>query len=260
MPNISHQEIIAISFLTLFVGIFSWKMGWSLHRPLWISTLRCLVQLSLLGYVLGYIFQANHPAITLFSIASITVVAAIASSARLPLAVRGQRRLNFVALICSTWPITLITLIVLQQYDLTKPTIIIPLLGLILGHSLNGITLGVERFTSELNSNRAYFISLISFGATPYEASQDLLKNSIKVSITPVINSMSVAGIVTVPGMMTGQIMSNVSPIQAALYQYVIMVAVSSSIFVGSYIGIKLTAKQLFKSSKGFDFLLSDVS
>ncbi len=215
--------------------------------------------MSLLGLVLAYIFRANQPYLTLLAITSMTVIASIASAARLPLPVKGQRWLNLMALICSTWPITFISLLVIQQADLSRPAMLIPLLGMILGNSLNGISLGVERFTSELNSHRPYFISLIAFGATPQEASADLLKKSIKISITPILNSMSVAGIVSVPGMMTGQIMANISPIQGALFQYVIMVSVSCSILVGSYVGIKLTARQLFRSGKGFEFLLSDI-
>jgi putative ABC transport system permease protein len=259
MPTITYLELILISTLSLATGIFAWKKGWELHWPLWISTLRSLVQMSLLGLALNYIFRINHPLITLMSIALMTIIASVASTNRLPFKVKNQSWFNFLSLLLSTWPITLFSLVVIQQFDLRNPAILLPFAGMILGNSLNGIGLGIERFTSELMNQKQYFISLIAFGATPKEASQDLIKQSIKVSTTPIINAMTVAGIVSVPGMMTGQVLAGVDPLQGALFQYVIMVAVSSSILFGSYWGIRFTAKELFKDGKGFSFLMNDL-
>lgn len=75
-------------------------------------------------------------------------------------------------------------------------------------------------------------------------------------STSPIINSMSVAGIVSVPGMMTGQILAGMSPIESAKHQFIIMVAVSTSIFLGSYLGINFCKNYYFKNGSSLEFLL----
>jgi putative ABC transport system permease protein len=260
MPTLTYLELILIASLSLATGVFAWKKGWEIHRPLWISTARSLVQMSLLGLALNYIFRVNWPLLTLISITLMTIIASIASTGRLPYQIKKQSWYNLLSLLFSTWPITFFSLIVMQQFDLKNPAVILPFAGMVLGNSLNGIGLGIERFLSELMNQKQYFISMIAFGATTEEASEELVKQAMKISTTPIINSMTVAGIVSVPGMMSGQILAGVDPLQSALYQFVIMVAVSCSILFGAYWGIKFTAKELFQDAKGFAFLMQEMS
>jgi len=125
------------------------------------------------------------------------------------------------------------------------PQYLIPIFGMVFGNSLNGICLCLDRFTEYLRSRRQEVELLISFGATRAETTRDGARQAVRTGMIPIINNMTVAGIVSLPGMMTGQIVAGVSPVQAVAYQIVIMFMIAAANAVGSMSIATLAARRL---------------
>lgn len=256
MQLVPYWKLILISSLSILTGLLALWQHWSLHRQYWRATLRCFFQLLLLGHVLQIIFTYKSSILLLVALSIMTIAASFASTARMENPFTHQFWYNLFALILSTWPVSLLCLVLLEGEQMIRPHIFLPFVGMILGNSLNGIGLGIERFTSEILQHKQEILLSLSFGASSREAAAHAFRQAMKVSMTPILNSMSVAGIVSIPGMMSGQILAGFSPIESSKYQYAVMVTISCSIFLGSFIGTWLCYKKLFKHGSHLDFLL----
>jgi putative ABC transport system permease protein len=133
-----------------------------------------------------------------------------------------------------------------------SPHYAIPLVGMILGNTLNGIALGLDRLGSELNARRGEIEGLLALGATRWEAARGPVQQAIRTGMIPILNAMMVVGIVSLPGMMTGQLLAGVDPIQAVKYQIVIMFLISSGTALGTVGVVLLSYRRLFNANHQF--------
>jgi len=117
----------------------------------------------------------------------------------------------------------------------------IPLLGMVLGNTLNGISLALDRFTEGVANGRDGIESALALGATRWEAAHALVRQSLRTGMIPTINAMMVMGVVSLPGMMTGQILAGAAPTDAVRYQIVIMFMIASATALGA-LGVTLLA------------------
>jgi putative ABC transport system permease protein len=124
--------------------------------------------------------------------------------------------------------------------------------GMILGNTLNGISLGLDRLGSELAAKRAQVEALLALGATRWEAARHPIQEAVRTGLIPIMNSMMVVGIVSLPGMMTGQILAGASPLEAVKYQIVIMFLIASGTALGTVSVVLLSYRRLFNSSHQF--------
>ena len=127
-----------------------------------------------------------------------------------------------------------------------SPQYAIPLLGMILGNTLNGISLGLDRLGGELSARRGQVETLLALGATRWEAARQPAQQAVRTGMIPLINSMMVVGIVSLPGMMTGQLLVGVNPLQAVRYQIVIMFLIASGTALGTVGVVLLSYRRLF--------------
>jgi putative ABC transport system permease protein len=134
----------------------------------------------------------------------------------------------------------------------------IPLLGMILGNKLTGISLGLDRLGGELRARRANVEALLALGATRWETARQPIQEAVRTGLIPIINSMMVVGIVSLPGMMTGQILAGASPLEAVKYQIVIMFLIASGTALGTLSVVLLSYRRLFNSSHQFLYHLVD--
>ncbi|WP_390883078.1 ABC transporter permease [Kovacikia minuta] len=123
---------------------------------------------------------------------------------------------------------TLLTLIytnslIVQPPVWYDPQYVIPLAGIVLGNAMNGAALAGERLVSTLNSSQLEIETHLSLGATPQQAVARYRKDAIRAGLIPTLNTMMVVGIVTLPGIMTGQLLSGIDPLTATAYQILIM-------------------------------------
>ena len=128
------------------------------------------------------------------------------------------------------------------------PQYFIPLLGMVLGNTLTGISLGLDRFMESLVNQRQKIETLLALGATRWEATHEEVQAAIRTGMIPTINSMMVMGIVSLPGMMTGQILAGANPLDAVRYQIIIIFAIASATALGT-LGVVLLAWQALLNS-----------
>ena len=142
----------------------------------------------------------------------------------------------------------LTTLGIIQVQPWYDPQYFIPLLGMVLGNTLTGISLGLDRFMESLVNQRQKIETLLALGATRWEATHEEIKAAIRTGMIPMINSMMVMGIVSLPGMMTGQILAGANPLDAVRYQIIIIFAIASATALGT-LGVVLLAWQSLLNS-----------
>jgi putative ABC transport system permease protein len=124
-----------------------------------------------------------------------------------------------------------------------EPQYVIPLVGMILGNSLTGIALGLDRFLDHLATRAAEIELRISYGATRGEALETPLRDAVRSGMIPIMNAMAAAGIVSLPGMMTGQILAGSPPLQAVAYQIVVMFMIAAAVAGGAMLVIVLAGR-----------------
>ena len=123
---------------------------------------------------------------------------------------------------------------------------------MILGNTLNGISLGLDRLGSELASKRDQVDTLLALGATRWEAARAAVQQAVRTGMIPTINSMMVVGLVSLPGMMTGQLLAGVDPLQAVMYQIVIMFLIAAGTSLGTVSVVLLGYRRLFTADHQF--------
>jgi putative ABC transport system permease protein len=133
-----------------------------------------------------------------------------------------------------------------------SPQFAIPLLGMILGNTLNGIALGLDRLGGELAAKRSQVETILALGATRWEAARQSIQQAVRTGMIPLINSMMVVGIVSLPGMMTGQLLVGARPIEAVKYQIVIMFLIASGTALGTVAVVLLSYLRLFGQDHQF--------
>jgi putative ABC transport system permease protein len=126
------------------------------------------------------------------------------------------------------------------------PRYAIPLLGMLLGNTMNGISLAANHLTQNMRSQRAIIETRLALGQTKNEAIADIRRESIRTGLIPIINAMAAAGIVSLPGMMTGQILAGNLPVDAVKYQIMIMFMVSAGTGFGTLAAVWMTSHRLF--------------
>jgi putative ABC transport system permease protein len=134
------------------------------------------------------------------------------------------------------------------------PQYAIPFLGMILGNTLTGISLGLDRFGEALTTGRDAVEMRLTLGATRWEAALPAIREAVRTGMIPILNSMTVAGLVSLPGMMTGQLLSGVDPVEAVKYQIVIMFVIASATALGTVGVVLLSYRRLFNRHHQFLF------
>ncbi len=198
-----------------------------LTKRLVIGALRAVVQLTLIGYLLVWLFDTNRWYFVLGVLLVMVVTATFAATGRHPGGPSAQRRLRpicFVSiLIGSALTIAYVSAVVVDIKPWYNPRYLIPLFGMIVGNAMNGAALAAERLRSEMEHARAQIESLLALGASPRQASAEPARRAIVAAMIPTINSLTVVGVVSLPGMMTGQILAGSAPTLAVRYQLVVV-------------------------------------
>ena len=248
----SFQVAVASSLIVLN-GAISMALGLGLERRLGLAAVRTVAQLSLLGVVLGAVFRMQAWWMVAGLTTLMTAVAGIAAVRRTTRRHPGIWINSIVSMFVSSWLMTAVALgAIVQPTPWHAPQYAIPLLGMILGNTLNGISLGLDRLLAEF-SRREEIETLLALGATRWEAASGAIQEAVRTGMIPIINAMMVVGIVSLPGMMTGQLLAGVAPIEAVKYQIVIMFLIASGAALGTVGVVLLGYRRLFNHRHQFE-------
>ena len=158
---------------------------------------------------------------------------------------------TFIAIFTGSLLTMFMVIVVIIEVDpWYNPQYLIPLTGMVLGNSLNGISLGFDRYLSELKNRQGEIEELLTLGATTWEANREIFRNSVRAGSIPIINQMMVVGLVTLPGLMTGQILSGIDPFEAVKYQILIMFMIANTNSVSLVIFLFFAYKKVFDKNK----------
>ncbi|MHA6195009.1 ABC transporter permease [Pseudomonas wadenswilerensis] len=251
--SLSYADLAIASALILINGVLSVLLKLQLERRLLLAGIRTVVQLLAIGYVLGWVFQFAHWYVVLPLMCGMTLVAGISASGRRQERHRGLLTDSVVSVWLSSWLVTAIGLfVVLRVRPWYEPQYAIPILGMILGNTLTAVSLGIERMARELKSHRGQVDMILALGGTRWEAARGAAAQAVRAGMMPTLNQMSVVGIVSLPGMMTGQILAGQSPAEAVRYQIVIMFLIAASSALGTVCAVLLTFNRLFSQDHQF--------
>jgi putative ABC transport system permease protein len=207
------QEIplpnLALSFLPVIVVVailYRWSLGGGMAIY---AMARMLIQLLLIGYVLNYIFQTEH-SLVIVGVLTVMLIAASWIALRTTNQKRGANFLKVLSAIVlgGVTTLVLVTQGVLDLDPWFEPKKMIPLAGMIFAGAMNAVSLAAERFNAEMEQKGDYV---------------QARRTALGAAMIPITNSLFAVGLVSLPGMMTGQILSGVSPLIAARYQIMVM-------------------------------------
>jgi len=249
MVTLSSLDLSIAAGLVLLVAALSFYQRLNIERQLLISALRTFVQLFLIGFVLVTLFkQSNVVWVVLMAL----VMAAVASYEILArqrhlLRAAWSYGIGAISLFLSSFAVTLIALTtIINTQPWWLPQYSIPLLGMVLGNTMTSIALALDNLTTSAWQQREMIEQRLVLGHTKLQAIATIYRDSMRTGMLPIINAMAIAGVVSLPGMMTGQILAGVSPLEAAKYQILIMFLIAAAAGFGTLLAIRLTIHRLF--------------
>lgn len=234
----------SIVYLLLLIVLFIMKKAKiDQVKLLFVASLRMSVQLALAGLVLTYIFQNPHP---LFTVSYVLVMIAFAIHRVLSKNKELNKKFKqaiALSLAVSGLLIIMFFVAVIVGQSVFNPQYVIPLSGMIMGNAMTGVGLGIKTFRESTRVEQHRIDSLLNLGARPKKILLPFVNRALETALLPTLNSMVGMGIVALPGMMTGQILSGTLPMTAILYQIAIMIAICTvvclSVFGSLYLGYK---------------------
>ncbi len=255
--NLSSYDLMLAAILVLLLGILGWAMHLGITRSLYIAALRTTLQLLLIGLVLKALFASTQ----LWFVLLISFV--MISVAGWEILSRQKRKLrgwwgfsvSTGSLFVSSFLITLLCLLLVIEADpWYHPQYAIPLLGMLLGNTMTGIALGMDRLTQTAWQQRPVIEQRLMLGQSAQRAIADIRSEAMRAGMIPIINSMAAAGLVSLPGMMTGQILAGAPPVEAVKYQILIMFMISAGTGFGVIAVLWLISRRLFDERDRLSF------
>ncbi|CFX26828.1 Conserved hypothetical protein CHP00245 [Syntrophomonas zehnderi OL-4] len=245
--QISNTQLIFSVILVLITGGIATLLKLGLLKSLLWGTIRAFLQLTIIGYALTFIFAVNKLYIIIPILLLQCYIAARESTRRIHKAPDNPMLLSFLALTASTFIVGLIVvMLIISPQPLYSAQVMIPIFGMILGNSMNGIALSLDRMLAEINGHIDQVEQLLCLGASPWEAIKTDMQTAVKAGMTPTINALMVVGLVSLPGMMTGQILAGMNPHSAVRYQFVVMVMMTAAVAIGCLLMVGLYYKKIF--------------
>ncbi|MGI9521829.1 MAG: ABC transporter permease [Hyphomicrobiaceae bacterium] len=241
---LTYLDLVLASVFLLINGALSFSLGLGLERSLFVAAVRMVVQLLMVGLVLKLVFAAGSLWLTL------VVASTMILFAGREIWARQERRLTGLwgfgigatAMMCAGTIVAVFGLSFQIQPDpWWSPRFALPLFGMILGNTMTGVSLGLDTLHTTLHRESRAIEAQLLLGRTRFEAIAPFTRVALRSGFMPIINSMAATGVVSLPGMMTGQILSGVDPTDAVKYQLLIMFLIGGATGLG-VLGALLTS------------------
>ena len=243
--RLDYWDLGMAAGLLLGVAVLSLILQLGIERRLLVAGVRCALQLALVGLVLTKLFELVSPWWTGLAALIMVLFAGREIMARQE---RGFKPawaygIGTSALMMAATLVTVFALTTAVKADpWYDPRYALPLLGMILGNTMTGIALGLQRLTEGARQQRPGIEALLCLGATRRTALLPVTRQALTTALMPIINSLGATGLVSLPGMMTGQILAGVAPLEAVKYQLMIMFMIAGGTTLGAvaavYVGV----------------------
>jgi putative ABC transport system permease protein len=248
--NLNIWQLVAAYVFVIILILIVRMRGIAREKQILLSTVRMTVQLVLVGYLLVYLFDNINPFFTIGVVIIMEVFAVynIFKRTKYRLSKRLKRAVAISMTIGTLSCLFYFLLVVLRVNPWYNPRYFIPIAGMIIGNSMTGVSVGVNQLVDGMQTKKHLVESALMLGASPKIAAKDIVNSAFDSAILPTINSMLGMGIVFLPGMMTGQILSGTSPLTAIEYQIAIMLSILGSVALTVVIFVQLGYKSFFNS------------
>lgn len=234
--ELSYLDLFLAAALMLLNGALSLGFGLKIERTLLLNSLRMVVQLALIGFVLKWIFAQTSPLWTILLALIMILIAGAEIVLRQDGKIRGllayglgTGTMMFVGILVTIYTVSGI----IQPTPWYEARFILPILGMVLGNTMTGIALVISTFVDTARRERVNIEARLAVGHTKFAALESSLSQALKTGLMPIINAMATTGIVSLPGMMTGQILAGADPVEAAKYQMMIMFVIAGATAMG---------------------------
>jgi len=247
--QLTPLDLSFAALLILALAVLSLRLRLGLEKQVLISAARTVIQLTLIGFVLKALFASAAAGWVVLMALVMLLAAGHEVTARQKHKLRGAWGFGIgtTSMFISAFTVTFYALVVIVGPDpWYEPRYAVPLLGMLLGNTMNGVSLSVNHLTQNVRSHRAIIETRLALGQTQSEAISDIRRESIRTGLIPIINAMAAAGLVSLPGMMTGQILAGNLPGDAVKYQIMIMFMVSAGTAFGTLVAVWMTSHRLF--------------
>ena len=245
--TLSISSLIIASSLVLISLFFSYYQKLNLEKETIIGVIRAIIQLTIVGYLLNFIFGLKNPFFTTLLLLFMTINAAYNASKR-GKGIKNGFIISFIAIGIGAF----ITLFILVASGAIKyePYQIIPIGGMIISNAMVAIGLCYKQLLSNFKNKREEVETKLALGADILPSSIEIIRDAIKTGMLPTIDSMKTLGIVALPGMMTGLILAGTSPIEAVKFQILVTFMMLSTTSIASFLACYLAYKGFFNGRK----------
>jgi putative ABC transport system permease protein len=243
--NITNTSLAFSMVLVLIAIVVSYREKLGLEKDIIWSICRAVIQLIIVGYVLKYIFNVNHAVLTLLMVLFICFNAAWNAQKRSKYIDKAFVS-SFIAITTGT-ALTLAVLVVSGSIEFT-PMQVIPISGMIAGNAMVAVGLCYNNLGQRFSSEQQKLQEKLSLGATPKMASAVLIRDSIRSSLIPTVDSAKTVGLVSLPGMMSGLIFAGIDPVKAIKYQIMVTFMLLSTASLSTIIACYLTYRKFYNA------------
>lgn len=247
--NLSALDLGIAALLVVMLAGLGLKMQLGMSKQILIAGVRTTVQLLLIGMILKSIFEN----VNLYYMTAIALVMLLVAGREVMARQTHRFRgiwgfgMGTMSMFVSTFVVTLFALtVIIGNQPWYTPQYAIPLLGMMLGNTMTGISLGLERMTSTARAQKNMIEARLALGEPAQQAMSSIRRESMRTGMLPMVNAMAAAGIVSLPGMMTGQILAGSPPLEAVKYQILIMFLITAGTGFGTMTAVWLGSHRLF--------------
>lgn len=247
--SLSAYDLGIAALLVVALAVSTTLLGLGLGRQLLIAGVRTTLQLLLIGFILKFLFDNLHLGWMSLMATVMLVAAGYEVMQRQKHRFRGiwGYGMGTFSMFLSSFSLALFSLLVIIGNEpWYQPQYAIPLLGMMLGNTMSGISLGLDRLTQSARQQRTSIEARLMLGHSWSQAICLIRRDSMRVGMIPMINAMAAAGLVSLPGMMTGQILAGSPPMEAVKYQILIMFLITAGTGFGTMVAVWLGARRLF--------------
>jgi len=247
--SLTPLDLAIAACLVIALAATSFYLKLTIGKQLLIVAIRATIQLLLIGLVLKTLFSSSNLWLLMFVASVMLIVASREVLARQKHKFHGWWAINISAssLFVSSFSITLIALVVIiGNQPWYSPQYAIPFLGMLLGNTMSAVALSLDRLSDTVWREREVIEQRLLSGETASQALNTIRNASIRAGMLPIINALATAGVVNLPGMMTGQILAGSPPLEAVKYQILILFLIAASNGLGILIALFIASRRLF--------------
>lgn len=247
--SLSVFDLTLAAGLVMLMAILSYVMQLKMSQLIIVAAIRTVVQLLLIGFVLKWLFAQE----SFVWIAGMWTVMLLVAGREIM--ARQTRRfkglwgygVGTVSVFISSFVVGIFVLtMVVNNTPWYTPQYAIPLMGMIIGNTMTASALSLESLTKTAWQQRMVIEARLALGQSWRESIQDIARQSIRIGLFPIVNAMAAAGLVNLPGMMSGQILGGTPPAEAVKYQILIMFMITAASGFATLIAVWLGARHLF--------------